>query len=97
MSRASVGGSFLYAWSRPEIGLLDLRSVSLVGRVELAGPAIRSLRRNLTLRAGLEVIEQRTRVFSDGRGSPLNRDKLRVAFVRAEAGFREPSLDGYVL
>ena len=94
---ASVGGSFLYAWSRPEIGLLDLRSESLVGRVELAGPAIRSLRRNLTLRAGLEVIEQRTRVFSDGGGSPLNRDKLRVAFVRAEAGFREPSLNGYDL
>ncbi len=94
---ASLGGSFLYAWSRPDIGQLDLRSESLVGRIELAGPAIRSLRRNLTLRGGLEVIEQRTRVFSDGGGSPLNRDKLRVAFLRMEAGFREPSLAGYDL
>ena len=94
---ASVGGSFLYAWSRPDIGLLDLRSESLIGRIELAGPAIRSLRRNLTLRLGFEILEQRTRVFSETGGSPLNRDKLRVAFVRAEAGFREPSLAGYDL
>jgi hemolysin activation/secretion protein len=93
-SGLSLGGSFLYAWSRPDVGLLDLRSESLIARLEIAEPAIRSLRRNLTVRTGLELIEQRTRVFSDAGGLPLNRDKLRVAFLRLEGGIREPTLAG---
>ena len=87
----NLGASFLYAWSRPDVGLLDLRSQSLIGRIEIAQPLVRSLRRNFTLRGGLEIIEQRTRVFSGGNGLPLNRDKLRVAFLRAEAGLRAPT------
>jgi hemolysin activation/secretion protein len=87
----SLGGSFLYAWSQPEVGLLDLRSESLIGRVEIAQPFVRSLRHNFTVRTGMEIIEQRTRVFSDAGGLPLNRDKLRVAFLRLEGGVREPT------
>jgi hemolysin activation/secretion protein len=90
-SGLSLGGSFLYAWSQPEVGLLDLRSESLIGRVEIAQPLIRSLRHNFTVRTGVEFIEQRTRVFSDAGGLPLNRDKLRVAFLRLEGGVRQPT------
>lgn len=82
-------GSFLYAWSRPDIGALDLRSESLVAGLELSLPLFRSVRRNIRLRGGLELIEQRTRVFNDaGDGIPLNRDKLRVAFARLEGNVR---------
>ncbi len=90
----SLGGSFLYAWSRPDIGLLDLRSESLIGRIEVTEPALRSLTTNVNLSTGLEIIEQRTRVFSDGEGLPLNRDKLRVLFFRVEGNVREPLIGG---
>lgn len=95
----SVGGNFIYAWSRPDLDQLDLRSKSLIAGVELVRPLVRSLRRNLTVSTGLELIEQRTRVYgTDPSGgqlvSPLNRDKLRVAYVRASGGVREPNDDG---
>ena len=92
--------SFLYAWSRPDIGALDLRSESLVAGLELSLPLARSVQRNVRLSGGLELIEQRTRVFNDdGDGIPLNRDKLRVAFARLEGNYRLPygSGDGFNL
>lgn len=94
----TLGASFLYAWSRPDLGLLDLRSESLIGRLELAAPVIRSVRENFSTSTGFEIIEQRTRVFAgdngdaddaDDEGVPLNRDKLRVLFTRAEYGQRD--------
>ena len=86
----TLGGSFIYAWSRPELGLLDIRSESLIAGLEVAAPLYRSLNHNLRLSGGLELIEQRTRVFSGGEGAPLNRDKLRVAYLRGDASWREP-------
>ena len=83
--------SFLYAWSKPDIGALDLRSESLVAGLELALPLFRSVERNVRLSGGLELIEQRTRVFNAmGDGVPLNRDKLRVAFARVDGNYRMP-------
>ncbi|HEY0446330.1 MAG TPA: ShlB/FhaC/HecB family hemolysin secretion/activation protein [Allosphingosinicella sp.] len=90
----TLGGSFSYAWSRPDVGELDLRSESLIGAVELVAPLYRSLLRNIRLSTGLEIIEQRTRVFEDGDGTPLNRDKLRVAYLRADGDYRDPFLGG---
>ncbi|HEX8240415.1 MAG TPA: ShlB/FhaC/HecB family hemolysin secretion/activation protein [Allosphingosinicella sp.] len=84
----TLEGSFLYAWSRPDVGILDLRSESLVGSLALSAPLRRSRRQAIDLTGGLELIEQRTRVFSGGAGAPLNRDKLRVAFLRADAELR---------
>jgi hemolysin activation/secretion protein len=83
-SGMTAGVSFLYAWSRPDLGALDLRSESLIGRFEVAAPIQRSLQQNLSAGGGLEIIEQRTRVFTGETGVPLNRDKLRVAFVRGD-------------
>jgi hemolysin activation/secretion protein len=83
--------SFLYAWSRPDIGALDLRSESLVAGLELGLPLFRSVERNVRVSGGLELIEQRTRVFNAmGDGIPLNRDKLRVAFARLDGNYRMP-------
>ncbi|CAA9522979.1 MAG: hypothetical protein AVDCRST_MAG91-2312, partial [uncultured Sphingomonadaceae bacterium] len=86
----TLGGSFIYAWSRPDLGLLDIRSESLIAGLEVAAPLYRSLSHNLRLSGGLELIEQRTRVYSNGDGAPLNRDKLRVAYLRADANWRDP-------
>jgi hemolysin activation/secretion protein len=94
-SGLTVGGNFLYAWSRPDIGDLDLRSESLVGRLEFNAPLVRSVRQALDFSAGFELIEQRTRVFGTvPGGSPLNRDKIRVVFARLAGGIRQPRLAG---
>ena len=49
-------------------------------------PLVRARRRTADLTGGLELIEQRTRVFGTGGSSPLNRDKLRIAFALFEDG-----------
>lgn len=91
----TFGANFLHAWSRPDIGELDLRSESLIGRLEFSAPLVRRVRSVLDFTAGFELIEQRTRVFGgeDG-GVPLNRDKLRVLFARLSGGVRKPRLTG---
>jgi hemolysin activation/secretion protein len=86
-SGATLGGEFLYAWSNPDIGALDLTSRSFIASLEAGVPLARTLRTRARLASGLEILEQRTRV-SD---VPLNRDKLRVAYVRGEYFHREPS------
>lgn len=84
----TLEGSFLYAWSRPDVGLLDLRSESYVGSIVAGHPLRRSRRQEMAAFAGFEVIEQRTRIFAGGNPQPLNRDRLRVAFARLDAEFR---------
>jgi hemolysin activation/secretion protein len=91
----SVGGSFLHAWSRPDLGDLDLRSESLIARLDFNAPLIRSVRTNVDFSTGFELIEQRTRVFGGGDGGvPLNRDKIRVLFARLSGAIRKPQLAG---
>jgi hemolysin activation/secretion protein len=78
----TVRGSFTYAIGRPGDVLtpLDLRSRSLVGNLELSYPLVRHRRRNLNLAGGIDLIDQRTRVFET---LPLSREQARVAYVRA--------------
>jgi len=88
-SGLTLEGSILYAWSRPDIGLLDLRSESLVAGLEMVAPLRRTRRENIEMSGGFELIEQRTRIFNGNTGIPLNRDKLRIAFLGVEANFRD--------
>jgi len=75
-------GSFTYAIGRPGdvLAPLDLRSRSLVGNIELAYPLVRHRRRNLSLVGGLDLVDQRTRVFQT---LPFSREHARIAYVRA--------------
>jgi len=90
----TLGGRFTYAWSRPDLGLLDIRSRSLIGGIDLLAPVIRSVNSNLYLGTGAEIIEQRTRVYGDGDSIGLNRDKLRVLYARASGNLRTLYPDG---
>ncbi|MBV9932579.1 MAG: ShlB/FhaC/HecB family hemolysin secretion/activation protein [Alphaproteobacteria bacterium] len=85
----TLEGSFLYAWSRPDLGVLDLRSETLIGDLVLSAPLQRTRRTRSNLAGGFEIIEQRTRVFSGATPAPLNRDKLRVAFLRGDIQIRD--------
>ena len=91
---ATIGARFNYAWSRPDLGQLDLRSRSLIGGVDLLIPVVRSLDSNLSVGGGGEIIEQRTRVFTGDGSSPLNLDKLRVLFLRSSGSLRARRTDG---
>lgn len=90
-SGATVGGSFTYAWSQPDLGGLDLKSRALIGRLDLRAPLVRTTMDQLNVSAGFELINQKTRVGGDA----LNLDKLRIAFLRLDGEYRDPGNSGY--
>lgn len=83
----TASGSITYGESRPGGSLkpLDLKSRSVVGNLEVAYPVLRSRSQNLNLAAGLDVVDQKT--VASGFGL-LSRDKLRVAYARADGDYR---------
>jgi len=91
---ATLGLSGSYAWTNPDVGLLDLRAQSYTARLELAVPLIRSVRFNTTISGGFDFSEQLTKVFGATGGPPLNRDRIRTLYARVDAGIRAPLMDG---
>ncbi|WP_158703054.1 ShlB/FhaC/HecB family hemolysin secretion/activation protein [Allosphingosinicella vermicomposti] len=87
-------GSFTYAWSRPDIGGLDLRSRSLAVTLAASSPLLRTVNENVTVTGGLDFTEQRTRLHF-GRVLPLTRDKIRVLFGRLSGNLVRPSVTGF--
>jgi hemolysin activation/secretion protein len=79
-------GSLVYGDSRPGdvVAPLALKSVSFVAEAELAYPLLRTRRRNINLAAGLDVVEEAT----DTAGTPLYRDRLRIAYARVDGDDR---------
>ncbi len=89
-SGATIGGSLIAANSQPSLEGLDLRTQSTIAELELRVPVIRSMRYNLGLSTGLEVIEQKTRIYSNGQATNLNLDKLSIAYARVQGDVRYP-------
>ncbi|MBS0334748.1 MAG: ShlB/FhaC/HecB family hemolysin secretion/activation protein [Proteobacteria bacterium] len=79
----TVHGAFAYGQSRPgdTLKALGLESRSLVATVEADFPLVRRRRENLSLGAGLEVVDQDTKL---GGGGTLIHDKLQKLYVKAE-------------
>lgn len=90
----SLGVRGTYAWSRPDLGQLDLETRSLVAGFDLTQPLSRSLLANSSATLGFDFIEQRTRTAVNGNSLLLNRDKLRVLFARVDADMRSRHLIG---
>jgi hemolysin activation/secretion protein len=93
-SGLTLGGSILYAESRPGIGALDLRSNSLLGAIEASMPLVRALADRLTIGGGLELIDQESDLQGGAISVPLTRDRLRVAFVELQGSHRKLRRDG---
>lgn len=94
-SGVSFGGRFSYAWSRPDLGGLDLRSHSLIGGVDVSVPLRRSVRASSDFGAGFELIEQRVQLNFPGFGGiPVTQDRLRVGYLRASMREHEPRFGG---
>ncbi|WP_158702941.1 ShlB/FhaC/HecB family hemolysin secretion/activation protein [Allosphingosinicella vermicomposti] len=96
----TLGAQVSYAWSYPDIGSLDFQSRSLIFSVDAAMPLVRAVRENVSVGAGLELIEQRSYLGEPDNGPLITRDKLRVFYARFQGGIRAPRFgapDGYAL
>lgn len=82
-----LGGSYSYAWTRPDIQGLDLRSDAQIISLYATYPLHLSQSRRVTLGGGLDMINQDIALGT----LPLNRDRLRVIHMRAEAGWVDPA------
>jgi hemolysin activation/secretion protein len=82
------------AQSRPDIKTLDLRTLSRIAGIEFSHPLVRTLRDRLSISSGLEYSTQRTRVYGEGRSSPLNLDRIAALYVRLDGATRTLAFDG---
>lgn len=76
----TFGGQATLAWARPDLGTraLDIRSRTVFATLEASYPFIRRQDHSMRGAIGLDYIDQDI----DFADIPLNRDRLRVAFVR---------------
>jgi hemolysin activation/secretion protein len=88
-------GSLVYGESKPggAVSALGLKSKSTVANLEASYPLIRMRRENLNLSGGFDFVNQDTELSGAGL---LSRDKLRVAYLRADGDLRTRMLDRLV-
>jgi hemolysin activation/secretion protein len=81
----TLGGRATYAWSRPDLGPLDLRTTTLIAGFDLVRPLVRSVRANARARLGIDYIDQVSKIGSADDAVTLTKDKLRIAYVGLDA------------
>jgi hemolysin activation/secretion protein len=88
----TLSGQFTYAWADPDADpAFDVKARTLLATAEASFPFLRSQASTARGALGLDLINQRVRV----NGDTLNRDRLRVAFLRLDADSVDPaSLNG---
>ncbi len=91
---ATIGASLIYAVSRPTVAGLDLRTDSSIFNLEYTHPLLRTVGHQLSFAGGLDMIEQRSRVYSNGKPQPLNLDKIRVLYTDLDGGLQRPDSNG---
>lgn len=76
----TFGGQATLAWARPDLGnpAIDIRSHTVFATLEASYPFIRRQDHSVRGSIGIDYIDQDV----DFADFPLNRDRLRVAFVR---------------
>ncbi len=78
-----IGGSYSNAWTRPDIRGLDLRSDAQIISLYGSYPLVLSQTQRINIGGGLDFINQDVRLTN----IKLSEDRLRVAYVRADAGW----------
>ncbi len=82
----TIGARFNYAWTSPTIRnaagqALDIQARTLFANLEAGYPFLRAQAGNIRGAIGFDFVNQRVS-FAD---TPLNRDRLRVAYLRLDA------------
>ena len=93
----NFGPRIIYAWSKPDLGNLVLKTDTLIAGFDVGAPLYRALNTNLRLGAGFDFVDQKTTVRTSGAGAvPLNLDKLRIIFARLSGDLTGRRADGSV-
>jgi hemolysin activation/secretion protein len=83
-----------YAISQPSIPNLALRSRTIIAGLDLSYPIIRQVSSGLAAFAGVEYLNQETRVRTGQQRVPFTRDRLTIAFARVEGYTGQLRADG---
>ena len=90
----TLGARFSYAWSRPDLGPLDLRTDTLIAGLDLTHSLKRSLYENIQVGLGFDYVNQISKVASGTALLPLTTDKLRIGFATVSGDARGVRIDG---
>jgi hemolysin activation/secretion protein len=97
LNGVAIGPRIVYAWSRPDLGALELETKTLIAGFDLVAPLQRSLNTNLRAGLGFDYVDQRTTVSTTAANTvPLNLDKLRVLFGRVSGDLAGRRDDGSI-
>ena len=81
------GASYTYAWTRPDIAAFPIKSETQIASLFASYPVTLTQARRFTIGGGLDLIDQDIGLG----GVPINRDRLRVFNLRADASWIDPS------
>ena len=81
------GASYTYAWTRPDITGLPIKSDTQIVSLFAAYPLVLTQANRVTIGGGLDFIDQDISLTS----VPINEDRLRVFNVRADASWIDPA------
>ncbi len=81
------GASYTYAWTRPDITGFPVKSNTQIVSLFASYPLVLTQARRVTLGGGLDIIDQDIKLGP----LPLNRDRIRVLNLRADAGWIDPA------
>lgn len=90
----TLGVRVSHAWSRPDLGPLDIRSESLIAGLDFSVPLFRSLRSGVVAGGGFELVDQSTFLGGGDDRVLLTRDKLRVLFANLSGSTRAVDANG---
>lgn len=82
-----LGGSYTYAWTRPDIAGLPVKSKTQIASLFASYPAVLTQAERITVGGGLDIIDQDIGLG----GIPINRDRLRIFNLRADASWIDPA------
>ncbi|WP_194954792.1 ShlB/FhaC/HecB family hemolysin secretion/activation protein [Sphingopyxis solisilvae] len=82
-----IGASYTYAWTRPDLAAFPIKSKTQVVNLFASYPLTLRQAHRLTIGGGLDLIDQD---IGFG-GVALNRDRLRVFNLRADASWIDPA------
>ncbi|QCB55566.1 ShlB/FhaC/HecB family hemolysin secretion/activation protein [Sphingopyxis sp. PAMC25046] len=82
-----LGASYTYAWTRPDLAGLPIKSNTQIVSLFGSYPLVLTQARRLSVGGGLDIIDQDISLT----GVPLNKDRLRVLGLRADASWIDPA------
>lgn len=82
-----LGASYTYAWTRPDLANFPVKSTTQIVSLFASYPLVLTQARRVTLGGGLDIIDQDIGLG----GIPLNRDRVRVFNLRADANWVDPA------